>query len=77
MRNLGHLGVVKIGIEQIFDCTIEMICEFECEFQRGIVSVTFDGVNRLTRDANGLREACLALVTYLPFLADSRIHRYR
>ena len=67
----GLRGVVKIGMKQVFDCTIEVSREFEREFQRRIVPVTFDSIDCLTRHANGLCEVCLALVACLPLLADA------
>lgn len=64
-------------IEQVFDRTVEMVCEFEREFQRRIVPIPLDGVDRLSGDVECGSQVGLTLPALVAPFPNITVHRSR
>jgi len=66
--------MIQFWVEQIFDTGIEMSGQFEGQLKRRVVSLAFDGVDRLAGDPNGRCEISLAQVRALASFGEVVTH---
>lgn len=68
--------LVEWRVEEILNLAIEVSSEFEREFERWIVAVTFDRVDCLAGDADCICEVALGDAFGFAVLTDVVFHEY-